>query len=91
MSKEELLKLMQKERPSQRLLEVVDFRESKSGIEGVLYDVDVLIQHQFRYDSYTNSLHKNMPYPLKPFKDYNDKKIKEMMEKNKDVVKKWLG
>ena len=35
MTKEKLLELMKEERPSQKLLEVIDFRPSKSGIKGV--------------------------------------------------------
>ena len=86
MNKEILLELIKSERPSQRIIELIDFRESKSGIEGVLYDVDVLIEHRFVYESNFKRIHYNLPYPLKPFKDHNNKKVKEMLEKNKEIL-----
>jgi|TARA_B100000768_G_scaffold173005_1_gene181820 hypothetical protein len=87
MTKEKLLELMKSERPSQKLLEVIDFRPSKSGIKGVIYDVDVLVEHRFIYESCFKRVHEDMPYPMKPFKEYNDERIKSNIEKNKEVLK----
>lgn len=85
MDKETLLNLIQKERPSQRIVEVIDFRDSKSGIEGVLYDVDVLCEHTFRYDSTLTRKHTDLPYPIEPFRKHCIKKINDMMEDSKPV------
>lgn len=85
MTKEELLEKMSEERPYQKLIEIVDFRPSKSGIEGVLYDVDVLVEHRFIYESNYQKVHYNMPYPLEPYKKNHDKKIKKMLDNSKDV------
>lgn len=87
MTKEKLLELMKSERPSQKLLEVIDFRPSKSGIKGVIYDVDVLVEHRFIYESCFKRVHEDMPYPMKPFKEYNDEKIKSYTENIKKILK----
>ena len=87
MTKEELLELMRSERPTQKLIEIEDFRPSECGIEGVLYDVDVLVEHSFVYESSYTKVHYNMPYPVKPYKDHNDSKINKMLDENKDILK----
>jgi len=86
MDKEELLKLMSEERPSQNLIEIIDFRPSECGIEGVLYDVDVEVKHNFIYESSYTKTHYNMPYPLKPYKDHNDKKVDIMLKSLKHPI-----
>ena len=83
MTKEKLLELMKEERPSQKLLEVIDFRPSKSGIKGVIYDVDVLVEHRFIYETCIKRVHEDMPYPMNPFKQHNHEKIKSNIEINK--------
>jgi hypothetical protein len=89
MTKEELLELMSEERPSQKLKEVLDFRPSECGIEGVLYDVDVVVEHWFVYESSTTKTHFNMPYPVKPYKDHNDKKVDKMLDYSKEDLAVW--
>jgi hypothetical protein len=87
MTKEKLLELMKEERPSQKLLEVIDFRPSKSGIKGVMYDVDVLVEHPFIYETCIKRVHEDMPYPMNPFKQHNHEKIKSNIEINKKIFK----
>jgi len=87
MTKEKLLELMKEERPSQKLLEVIDFRPSKSGIKGVMYDVDVLVEHRFIYETCIKRVHEDMPYPMNHFKQHNHEKIKSNIEINKKIFK----
>ena len=87
MTKEKLLELMKEDRPSQNLLEVIDFRPSESGIEGVIYDVDVLVKHRFIYESFFSRVHENMPYPSDPFVKHNKEKVRKIWENNKDILK----
>lgn len=83
-SKEELLPLLQADRPKQKIIEILDIRESTYGIEGVLYEVDAVIRTERAdfdgLDIFEGPVEK-LPYPLAPYKAVNDIKIGEMMNK----------
>ena len=85
MTNEELKELIQKDRPNQHILEVIDFRESDRGIEGELYLATVKMRtiHSSidSVDDWT-SIAKDMPYPLGPAKDIHDAKIAEMLKRS---------
>ena len=87
MDKVELLELIKLDRPTQNILEILDFRPSKSGIDGVIYDVDVKMWHEFTYESSYTQTHYDIPYPLKPFKDDHDRKIQKMLKDSEPVFK----
>lgn len=83
MTKEALLPLMQKDRPIQQILEVIDFRPSDRGIEGELYIATVRMR-SVRYDldgvDKWEGIAEDMPYPLGPAKEIHDAKIDKMMD-----------
>ena len=86
MTKEELKKLMQIDRPNQQILEVIDFRSSDRGIEGELYLATVKVRTvRATLDGVDDvtSIAEDMPYPLGPFKAINDAKINKMLERSK--------
>jgi hypothetical protein len=93
MTKEELLPLIQADRPSQKILEVIDFKPSDRGIDGEQYLVTVSMVTIGCCSAHLNSepqIFQNLPYPLGPSKEINHRKIKITMNNFKDNLKNIL-
>lgn len=93
MTKEELRELMQEDRPNQKILEVIDFRKSDTGIEGELYLATVKLRTIRAtidgIEDYTTIV-DDMPYPLSPAKAIQEAKIQEMLKKSEEGFKNAL-
>ena len=94
MTKQELLPLIQADRPSQKILEVIDFKPSDRGIDGEQYLVTVSMVIIGCCSAHLNSepqIFENLPYPLGPSKEINHRKIKNLNNKFKnklnDIIK----
>jgi hypothetical protein len=90
MTKEELLPLIQADRPGQKILDIIDFKPSDRGIEGELYLATVSMATLGGCPAHKNTkseIVKDIPYPLGPFKEKNHAKIKIKMLNFKDKLK----
>jgi len=82
MSKEELLRLLREDRPNQVIHEVTDFRVHPLSKYGVEYEVDVVMETYFFETKIRKHHMKGLPYPIKPYKDLQEKWATEPLEKS---------
>ena len=82
MSKKELLLLLREDRPEQVIHEVTDFRVHPLSKYGVEYEVDVIMETQFFETKIRRHHIKGLPYPVKPYKDLQEKWATEPLEKS---------
>lgn len=73
MIEEELLLLLREDRPEQVIHEVTDFRIHPLSKYGVEYEVDVIMEIQFFETKIRRHHIKGLPYPVKPYKDLQEK------------------
>lgn len=91
MTKEELLPLIQADRPRQKIWEVISFKPSDRGIEGEEYLVTVRMSTVGGCPAdpdVWSGIAEDMPYPLGPAKEIHDAKINKMMEEFREDLKK---
>ena len=82
MSNEELLLLLREDRPDQVIHEVTDFRVHPLSKYGVEYEVDVVMETHIFETKIRRHHIKGLPYPIKPYKDLQEKWATEPLEKS---------
>ena len=82
MDNQELLELIRKDRPEQVIHEVTGFKvHPLSKLCDVKYDVSVVMEVQF-YETKTKRVNINLPYPVEPYKELQEKWGRESLEQS---------
>jgi len=81
MTNQEMLELIRKDRPNQKILEVVKVCEPEQfKVKGVEYDVHVVMEVDF-FGTIVKRVNIVLPYPTKPYIDFQNYLVKLATEK----------